>query len=286
MKKYSLLIVYILIVLCACNYRKNASFPNEFECFEFKSPYFFVKYTQPVEGYTLKAMFFPKHKYSNISTVFMLNIDNGEKNFNQMIDGNNIIVSDIEHLTNKNITDINDGEIIILDQQPPIYFYDVDFDNEKEFIIANTGGWCGGIFYEIYKMNYNSLDKMNEYPFEDLGPNTQFDTINKTITNTFSFANSWYTYIYKQKEYQYMTVEYDSFTKKCIELDSVYIDRGDATPVRIHEAYKRKGNKMEIVQRVIVNFDKDFDISENHLEGIFTDTIIADKNDVLLQKNN
>ena len=63
MKKYSLLIVYILIVLCACNYRKNASFPNEFECFEFKSPYFFVKYTQPVEGYTLKAMFFPKHKY-------------------------------------------------------------------------------------------------------------------------------------------------------------------------------------------------------------------------------
>ena len=125
-------------------------------------------------------------------------------------------------------------------------------------------------------MYANSLEKMTGYPFTELNPTTKFDTINKTFTNTFSWGESWYTYIYKQKKYQYMNIEYNNYTTHIIELDSAFIDEGDATPVRIRSAYKRKGNKMELVKREIVNYDKNYDISGNHLTGVFTDTIIIE----------
>ena len=125
-------------------------------------------------------------------------------------------------------------------------------------------------------MYANSLEKMTDYPFTELNPSTKFDTINKTFTNIFSSGNSWYTYIYKQNTYQYMDIEYDNYTTHIIELDSAFIDEGDATPVRVRSAYKRKGNKMELVKREIINYDKNYDISGNHLTGVFTDTIIIE----------
>lgn len=45
-----------------------------------------------------------------------------------------------------------------------------------------------------------------------------------------------------------MNIEYNNYTTHIIELDSAFIDEGDATPVRVRSAYKRKGNKMELVK--------------------------------------
>lgn len=67
--KNNLFFLLPLITLAACNAPiKNTQFPNEFKCFEIETPRFFVKYTQPVEGYTLKAMWLPKEN-SNSSII-------------------------------------------------------------------------------------------------------------------------------------------------------------------------------------------------------------------------
>lgn len=273
--KNNLFFLLPLITLAACNAPiKNTQFPNEFKCFEIETPRFFVKYTQPVEGYTLKAMWLPK---KNSNSTIILNLNNGTNEYNIQISSNTLMESSILNLnTYKDLEDIKNNEIIILDEIPPIHFYDVDFDGKKEFLIENAGGWNDGIFYEAYKMYANSLEKMTGYPFTELNPTTKFDTINKTFTNTYSWGESWYTYIYKQKKYQYMNIEYNNYTTHIIELDSAFIDEGDATPVRVRSAYKRKGNKMELVKREIVNYDKNYDISGNHLTGVFTDTIIIE----------
>ena len=273
--KNNLFLLLLLITLSACNVTiKNTQFPDEFKCFEIEVFRFFVKYTQPVEGYTLKAMWFPKRESD---TYAILNLNNGENEYNIRVSNNILMESNILELNKyKDIEDIPNEEVIILDKIPPIHFYDVDFDGKKELLIANAGGWNNGIFYEAYKIHSNLLEKMTEYPFTELCPNTKFDTVNKTFTNTFSWGESRYTYIYKQKEYQYMNIEYDNYTTHIIELDSAFIEKGDATPVRVHSAYKRKGNKMELVEREIVNYDKDYDISGNHLTGVFTDTIIIE----------
>lgn len=273
--KNNLFFLLPLIILAACSAPiKNTQIPNEFKCFDIETPRFFVKYTQPVEGYTLKTMWLPKENSNN---TIILNLNNGANEYNIQISSNSLMESSILNLGKyKDLEDIKNNEIIILNEIPPVHFYDVDFDRQKEFLIENVGGWNDGIFYEAYKMYANSLERMTEYPFTELNPATKFDTINKTFTNTFSSGNSWYTYIYKQKEYQYMNIEYENYTTHIIELDSVFIDEGDATPVRVHSAYKRKGNKMELVEREIVNYDKDYDISGNHLTGVFTDTIIIE----------
>ena len=273
--KNNLLLLSALIMLAACKATiKNTQFPSEFKCFEIEMPHFFVKYTQPVEGYTLKAMWFPKRESD---TYAILNLNNGENEYNIQVSNNSLMESNILELNKyKDIEDIPNKEVIILDKIPPIHFYDVDFDGKKELLIANTGGWNNGIFYEAYKMYSNSLEKMTEYPFTELTPSTRFDTINKTFTNTYSSGNCWYTYIYKQKKYQFMNVEYDNYTTNIIELDSAFIEEGDATPVCIRSAYKRKGNEMGLVKREIVNYDRNYDISRNHLTGIFTDTIVIE----------
>lgn len=280
--KKSLLLSAGMFILVSCNTKEYLSYPKGFECFEIRSKRFFVEYTQPVEGYMLKAMWLTK--YDNYGDAIILNLDNGEQKYSLRINRNDIMESDILDLgTYKYISKIKNGEVIKLDMTPPIYFYDVDFDEENELLIENIGGWGGRPFYDVYKMNYNSLELMTEFPFTELDAGTHFNREDKSFTNSYSWGNTWYTFFYKQKDYQYMTIEFESIVKKKIELDSVFIDRGDATPVRIHEAYKRKGDRMELVKRDLLIYEKDFDISGNHLKGMFTDTIIVDTIDTSLQ---
>lgn len=280
--KKSLLLSAGMFILVSCNTKEYLSYPKGFECFEIRSKRFFVEYTQPVEGYMLKAMWLTKN--DNYGDAIILNLDNGEQKYSLRINRNDIMESDILDLgTYKYISKIKNGEVIKLDMTPPIYFYDVDFDEENELLIENIGGWGGRPFYDVYKMNYNSLELMTEFPFTELDAGTHFNREDKSFTNSYSWGNTWYTFFYKQKDYQYMTIEFESIVKKKIELDSVFIDRGDATPVRIHEAYKRKGDRMELVKRDLLIYEKDFDISGNHLKGMFTDTIIVDTIDTSLQ---
>lgn len=280
--KKSLLLSAGMFILVSCNTKEYLSYPKGFECFEIRSKRFFVEYTQPVEGYMLKAMWLTK--YDNYGDAIILNLDNGEQKYSLRINRNDIMESDILDLgTYKYISKIKNGEVIKLDMTPPIYFYDVDFDEENELLIENIGGWGGRHFYDVYKMNYNSLELMTEFPFTELDAGTHFNREDKSFANSYSWGNTWYTFFYKQKDYQYMTIEFESIVKKKIELDSVFIDRGDATPVRIHEAYKRKGDRMELVKRDLLIYEKDFDISGNHLKGMFTDTIIVDTIDTSLQ---
>lgn len=87
--KNNLLLLSALIMLAACKATiKNTQFPSEFKCFEIEMPHFFVKYTQPVEGYILKAMWFPKRESD---TYAILNLNNGENEYNIQVSNNSLM---------------------------------------------------------------------------------------------------------------------------------------------------------------------------------------------------
>lgn len=69
-------------------------------------------------------MWLPKENSNNI---IILNLNNGINEYNIQISSNILMESSILNLdTYKDLEDIKNNEIIILDEIPPIHFYDVD----------------------------------------------------------------------------------------------------------------------------------------------------------------
>lgn len=182
-------------------------------------------------------------------------------------------------------SDLKDGKIVYIDKEPPIHFFDVDFDGEKELIISYYGGWYGRPYYEVYKMNSDYPKLMDEYPFTELDCETRFDTINKTITNIYASRHDREVHIYKQKVYEYRISDFDYAEKKIMELDSV--DMMELKfPAYIHRTYKRDGYKMKQIKRELVIYDEDIDINDFSAKdfdgGVFTDTIFVKQGDDIM----
>lgn len=222
MKNLSLTICCLLI-LSACNQKQDTQsdgtlveaietkITNEFDCFS--SSRIFIRYKQPVNGYTVKVMCMPYEFY--------------DKERANVIWGNALLCFEKEHskfyVYNESFSDsilyyINeqkpeDGLTLSLDYLPkkeneylshnsPFFFSDVDFDGEEELIINN---WRNGVrycnTYDIYKIDGDQLQQMTMPPYYKISDyNAEFSPVNKSIIlNGYGGWNDGISLIYKIK---------------------------------------------------------------------------------------
>lgn len=186
--------VGMIIALSACNQPKHSTVPKEFECFN--QPRVFIKYNQPVNGYTVKVMCFPYNAY--------------DKERDTEIWGNALLCFEKNdgskfYIYNENYSDsilyyvnkepVRDGLILNVDYLPkkeneylsqnsPFFFQDLDFDGTEELVINN---WRQAIrnsnTYDVYKVDGTFTEQITTPPFYKIDNYmTEFDSINRTIT--------------------------------------------------------------------------------------------------------
>ena len=78
--------------------------------------------------------------------------------------------------------------------QSPFFFFDIDFDGEKELIVTLWEGMCyhGHNAYKAYKIPMTNeciiLSPMQREPFDRLNDYTGIDTIKKEIEQPYDFG--------------------------------------------------------------------------------------------------
>lgn len=78
--------------------------------------------------------------------------------------------------------------------QSPFFFFDIDFDGEKELIVTLWEGMCyhGHNAYTVYKMPVENgcfvLSPIQGEPFDELNGYTRIDTVKKEITQPYDYG--------------------------------------------------------------------------------------------------
>lgn len=190
----SILLLSTTIALLACNQQKHSTVPQEFECFN--NPCVFIKYKQPVNGYTVKVMCSPykaydKERDTEIWGSALLCFEKGD--YEKFYIYNESYSDSILYYVNEE--PVKDGVIFNLDYLPkqeneylsqnsPFFFQDLDFDGTEELVINN---WRTAIrhcnTYDVYKIDGTSTELTTTPPFYKISNYmTEFDSINRTIT--------------------------------------------------------------------------------------------------------
>lgn len=188
-----LFIVSTIIFLSACNQSKHSAVPQEFECFD--RPRIFIKYNQPVNGYTIKVMCFPDTAYDKDreteiwgGALLCFEKDDGSKFY---IYNESYSDSILYYVNNE---PVKDGLVLNIDYLPkkendylsensPFFFQDLDFDGKDELVINN---WRRAIrncnTYDVYKIDGMNTELVTTPPFYKINNYmTVFDSINRTI---------------------------------------------------------------------------------------------------------
>lgn len=239
----------ITTALLACNQQKHLTVPQEFECFN--SPRVFIKYKQPINGYTVKAMWLPYVSQDGTTgetgLTTLLHFKSADNEFTINLEAKHII----DTLCYK-YPHLKDGDVLYWDYAPkdsnevlpkysPFSFYDVDFDGEEELLITNyLNGAKSYNTYSVYKIHTYYAELMKDEPFNYLDNSAVFDSINKTIITTSTGGHgSIYTYTYQLKDYETM---YDD---RPVTVSKFELVKADITDYEEHRVYQRKGNKLE-----------------------------------------
>lgn len=204
-------IIYLLIVLpfISCNEvqdicRLPVSVNNKLSFSQMDSLFFkeyreqkkhiYIRYKQPVEGYTVTALctmdgldiIFSEN--NGISGKALLRFENDSTHF--YIYNSSFSDSILYYGMKK---EIKDKEVIYIDYRPisdndicycstPFFFHDVNFDGRKELLINK---WQtrpkGHSSFDVYDLQSNPK-KLTEPPFDKYDHMTRVDSINKTIT--------------------------------------------------------------------------------------------------------
>lgn len=204
----------IALSLIGCK-QSNITIPKDFEWEHFSDSSkicVYIRYTQTIEDYNVSAICLFDE------TVCLLDTENenaiygkgyihfkkGDKEFT--IENNSY--TDINLL--KNQTCIKDGVYIetsyinhefktsdgklLLETDSPFFFFDIDFDNEKELLINVWGGmgFKGYNAYEIYDIvenenPYNGITPIKNISIPTLNDFTEIDTLNRRIYIPFDF---------------------------------------------------------------------------------------------------
>lgn len=189
-----LFIIIGLLGLVACKTDKTPV-PQDFECFN--QPRVFIKYKQPINGYTVKVMCMPyecydKERETEIWGSALLCF---EKEYSRFYVYNESFSDSILYYVNKE--SVKDGLVLNIDYLPkqkdeylsensPFFFQDLDFDGTEELVINN---WRQSIrycnTYDVYRIDIGGVELITTPPFYKISNYmTEFDSIKKTITTT------------------------------------------------------------------------------------------------------
>lgn len=165
-----------------------------FKEYQEQKKHIYIRYKQPVEGYTVTALctmdeldiLFSEN--NGIHGKALLRFENDSTHF--YIYNSSFSDSILYYGMKK---EIKDKEVIYIDYRPisdndicycstPFFFHDVNFDGRKELLINK---WQtrpkGHSSFDIYDLQSNP-EKLTEPPFDKYDHMTRVDSINKTIT--------------------------------------------------------------------------------------------------------
>ena len=141
----------------------------------------------------------------------------------------------------------------------PFFFSDVDFDGEEELIINN---WKCGIrhcnTYDVYKITNNEVKQLTEAPFVNptgkiSNYNSEFDSVNKTITIHKRTGSAYYGGYYKYGLVKRVDLNSYDRLSKCNELELIeakIIDYDRNTSTCSFRQYKRIKDRLQKIGEV------------------------------------
>lgn len=237
--------------------KQKAYIAQEFKDLNF--PRIYIKYKQPVNGYTVKVLWMP-YTYNGKTCEAGKAVLYFESEDNHFY----IQTRSYSDTAVYSHTNLKDGDILFWDYTPkkkdeilseysPFFFSDVDFDGEDELLInEHRGGSRGTNSYEVYKIHPYYAEIIKDAPFANLeNGNTEFDLKNKTITSSFSdSAFESVTYIYKAIKQE--KIEYGD-PEPCYKFELVKVEfyyrhtECNEYKVYIKDGYKYKLIKDEII---------------------------------------
>ena len=244
----------------------NKSEQHETDFESFNHPRIFIKYKQPVNGYDVTVMCLPynytydKERETEIWGNALLYF---EKEDNRFYIYNESFSDSVLYYVNEQ--EVRDNMILELDYLPkstkeylshnsPFFFSDVDFDGEEELIINN---WKCGIrhcnTYDVYKITNNDVKQLTEAPF--INPtgkisnyNSEFDSVNKTITIHKRIGSAYYGGYYKYGLVKRVDLNSYDRLSKCNELELIeakIIDYDRNTSTCSFRQYKRIKDRLQ-----------------------------------------
>ncbi|MBS4867926.1 MAG: hypothetical protein KH091_18075 [Parabacteroides merdae] len=222
---------------------------------EFKNlnrPRIYIKYKQPVNGYTVRVLWMPYTDESEETS------ETGSALLYFESESNHFYIQTRSYRDTAvySHTKLKDGDILfwdytpkkkgeILSQYSPFFFSDVDFDGVDELLINDY--YVGPNSYEVYKVHPYYAEIVKEKPFDNLqGGITQFDIKNKTITKHYADGPVVYTHTYKaikQDEIEYSAPE--SHYKFELVKVNTYIYGAEYEE---HKVYLKDGYKYKLVK--------------------------------------
>ncbi len=234
--------------------KKKVDIAQEFK--DLNRPRVYIKYKQPVNGYTVKVLWMPytdENGYTAETGNAILYFENEDNHFYiQTKCYRDTAVYSHTHLEDDdvlfwNYTPKKKGEI--LSQYSPFFFSDVNFDGEKELLINDyNGGSRGSNSYEVYKIHPYYADIIKEAPFVNLENDmTDFDSANKTITCHYSLSSfESTTHIYKQVKQEKIewTEPEDSYKFELVRVDI----HNQYTDSKEHKVYIKDGYKYKLIK--------------------------------------
>ena len=244
----------------------NKSEQHETDFESFNHPRIFIKYKQPVNGYDVTVMCFPynytydKERETEIWGNALLYFEKEDSRFYIY---NESFSDSVLYYVNEQ--EVRDNMILELDYLPkstkeylshnsPFFFSDVDFDGEEELIINN---WrCGTRHcntYDVYKITNNEVKQLTEAPFVNptgkiSNYNSDFDSVNKTITIHKRTGSAYYGGYYKYSLVKRVDLNSYDRLSKCNELELIeakIIDYDRNTSTCSFRRYKRIKDRLQ-----------------------------------------
>lgn len=164
---------------------ERISVPLGFECFN--QPHIYIKYKQPINGYTVKVMWLQDSEVGN--ALFCLEKQGVQYYYFAEKWTDKILYDKGNTYPNNTVIELDytaklESEEYLSDDSP-FFFSDVDFDEEDEFIINRyKSGSRDSNAYDVYDVTlYGYFIRKTEVPFTELeNGQCKFDSKNKVIT--------------------------------------------------------------------------------------------------------
>ena len=205
-----LIIITLLILLASCNKGSSPSYNTPTEYDKTHSVKVNLKYAEPIAGYNVTVTCFVDTTHNTDSPNTNRNhnaiVGRGYINFkndsiqftveNPLFSDFTLMANSVPLINEVNITAkytpfsafTEDDNMIFNGNQSPFFFYDIDFDGEKELIVTLWEGmeYHGHNSYEIYKIRNSEIDEiltpLTMPPFNRIDDYTQVDSVAKTIS--------------------------------------------------------------------------------------------------------
>lgn len=164
---------------------ERISVPLGFECFN--QPHIYIKYKQPINGYTVKVMWL---QYGEVGNALFCLEKQGVQYYYFAVKWTDKILYDKGNTyPNNTVIELDytaklESEEYLSDDSP-FFFSDVDFDGEDEFVINRyKSGSRDSNAYDVYDVtSYGYFIRKTEVPFTELeNGQCKFDSKNKVIT--------------------------------------------------------------------------------------------------------